>query len=91
MQESLNAFLADFAIEIICPATGHIFKAIFDCPTVDGNLGDYQVESRLPVLICKTIDAAIIKRNTVLIISEREYVVIDNQADGTGFSSLRLE
>lgn len=79
----------EFAVEVTL-ASGQKIKGIFDDEFRALNMQDGQVASSGPQVICKSSDVASIELNTVLMINETEYKVIERQPDGTGLTTLIL-
>lgn len=94
--ENLDVFLDtdDFAVPVtlrLQAGETRQFRAIFDEPYLNAELGEYELDTVQPRLTCRWRDVADVTRGDVVVVGEREYDVITNaQADGTGMALLAL-
>lgn len=94
--ENLDIFLDtdDFALRVTArlQAGGERrFRAIFDDPYLNAELGEYELDTSSPRLTCRWADVEDVTRGDVVDVDGRVYDVITNaQPDGTGMAMLAL-
>jgi len=70
---------------------GNSVNGIFDNPAKDYSLGRVGISDSAPSFMGRTVDLAAALRGTTITINGIGYTVIDNNADGTGATTLELE
>lgn len=94
--EDLDAFLDvdEFAtpVEVSFQGGGMaIISGIFDAPYLNAELGEYELDTNQPRLMCKAVDVAAVRRGDIVTIGGTGYDVLTNpQPDGTGMATLAL-
>lgn len=94
--ENLDAFLSpdEFATEAVLQLQGGATRqisGIYDEPFLNAELGEYDMDTTRPRLLCKAADVSGVTRGDVLVINGKSLDILSApQADGTGMATLDL-
>lgn len=94
--ENLDAFLSpdEFATTAqlqLQNGTTRSVRGIYDEPFLNAELGEYDLDTTRPRLLCKAGDLAGVTRGDVLVINGQTLDILSApQADGTGMATLDL-
>lgn len=94
--ENLDAFLStdEFATSAdlqLQDGTTRTIRGIYDEPFLNAELGEYDLDTTRPRLLCKAADVVGVARGDVLVINGQTLdIMTAPQADGTGMATLDL-
>lgn len=93
LRENLNIFIRRFGQDVVFEfedGTERKIRAIFDNGFYDTSVGETVLDTTQPRLTCRTEDILGIPRESIVLVNDRRYSVIQFQPDGTGISTVAL-
>lgn len=72
------------------PGGDVVRNMIFDDPFLDTRAGEVVLDTRRPMLTAREIDTADMTRGLLVVVSAKNYSVIEVRPDGTGMASVEL-